>query len=176
MDGRWGWVRCGREEHTVSLATMTRRAEMCISGNSFSRSRGIVSRDLTRTYVWIYATPFISSFASWNGLGLTSPQSQFLRTVAQNVARSLGSHLKRCVLKPLSTRLFPFIPAPLQKSKESSKRKAAEKEASDDNDDAQLSEEERPPTKTVKTVKKVCESTHIKCKSGSRRTTAKNCL
>ncbi|KAN0111477.1 Transcriptional Coactivator p15 (PC4) domain containing protein [Russula decolorans] len=57
------------------------------------------------------------------------------------------------MLKPLSTRSFTFTPAPLQKSKGSSKRKATEKEASDD--DAQLSEGAQGPSiKTVKTVKK----------------------
>jgi hypothetical protein len=68
------------------------------------------------------------------------------------------------MLKPFSTRLVTFNPVPLQKSKASSKRKATEKEASDSDDDAQLSEEaQRPSTKTVKTVKKVCESTPITC-------------
>lgn len=77
----------------------------------------------------------------------------------------------------LNARSFTFTPAPLQKSKGSSKRKATEKEASDNDDDAQLSEEaQRPSIKTVKTVKKVCESTRITCQSGSRRTIAKNFL
>jgi hypothetical protein len=163
--------RCGRERaHGPLLATMTRRAQMCISGNSFSRSRGNKSRDLTRTVPNPRARLPLSLFASW--------QNQLQRTAAQNVAQSLESHLNRCIVKPLSMHSFTFTPAPLQKSKGSSKRKATEKEASDsDDDDAQLSEEtQRPSVKTVKTVKKVCENTRITCQSGSCRTTAKNFL
>lgn len=158
---------------STPLVMMTRRAQMCISGNSFSRSRGIESRDPTRVDLRDSFHLVIRYFASWNGLGLISPQSQPPRTAVQNVARSLGSHLKRCMLKPLSTRSFTFTLVPLQKS---SKRKATEKAASDSDDDAQLSEEDRPSVKPVKTVKKVCEGTRIRSKSSSRRPTAKNCL
>lgn len=118
----------------------------------------------------------LSLFASWNGL--ISPQNRLLRTAAQNVDQSLRSYLNRYMHKPLSTPSFTFTFAPLQKSKASGKRKATEKVASDSDDDAQPSEEaQRPSIKIVKTVKKVCESTRITCKSGgSCRTTAKDFL
>jgi hypothetical protein len=52
-----------------------------------------------------------------------------------------------------------FTSALLQKSKDSSKRKAEEKEVSDSDDDTQLSDEARRPA--AKTVKKVSEGTRF---------------
>jgi len=144
-------------------------------GKLFLEITGIL---ITRpdAYVVFVSFHLVIRVASWNGL-IKFPQNELLRTAAQNVAQSLGSHPNRCVLKLLSTRSFTFTPAPLQKPKESSKRKATENAASDSDDDAQPSEEDqRPSVKTVKTVKKVCESTRITCQSGSRRTAAKNFL
>ena len=97
------------------------------------------------------------------------------KSTSKNGGSKLSSKSKEPSEPEPSSSYSRFTPVPLQKSRESSKRKATEKAVSDSDDDAQLSEEAQlPPIKTVKTVKKVCESIHIACQPGSRRTAAKN--